>query len=112
MVPPAAPSTIYINDPVDNTGLYRSFDDGQTWQRLVPDPEYYVATLAGTGQDSEVMYLIAGGCAPPYWVSGQTGVPQPGSRRLLGEDSPDECEDTVSSGYCDLGRTRAAGGRS
>ncbi|RKY65705.1 MAG: hypothetical protein DRP97_08765 [Candidatus Latescibacterota bacterium] len=58
VVPPAAPSTIYFNDPADRTSLYRSFDEGETWQRLVPEPEHYVGALVAGSQNPQVLYLV------------------------------------------------------
>jgi len=66
VVPPAVPSTIYINDPVDHTGLYRSFDEGQSWESLDPDPEQrYMATLVASSQNPQLLYLVAAGCGGP-----------------------------------------------
>ncbi|MCD6334877.1 MAG: hypothetical protein J7M27_06035, partial [Candidatus Latescibacteria bacterium] len=58
VVPPAAPSTLYINDPMDPASLYRSFDEGETWQRLVPEPEHYVGALVAGSQNPQVLYLV------------------------------------------------------
>lgn len=63
VVPPPAPSTIYINDPGDHPGLCRSFDEGQTWERLALDLEQRSLTsLGATGQDPQLLYLVAAGC--------------------------------------------------
>ncbi len=73
VVPPAAPSTIYINDPMDPASLYRSFDEGQTWQRLVPEPEHYVRTLVAEPQNPQVLYLVGG---PKGYCPGGTVCPR------------------------------------